>query len=95
MPQNQTVRHHQLKLNKLGLQGVHVKYGLKVFDDFECMTGVSVLLSSQLSVFHHNKLSRIQSDSISISTVGQNSSLKKSNNFLTIKEGFRQGLYRQ
>ena len=52
------------------------KFGQESLDNFDCPTGTSSLLFSQLCVFHHNKAGGIQSDSVTIDTIGQQQASK-------------------
>ena len=75
-------------LIRLAYEVFKQKYGFHVFDIFDCPTGVSLLLFSQLCVFHQKKVSIIQSDSISISTIWQEQRPKEAQQFSTTEEGF-------
>ena len=77
-----------LNLTKVSYKVFERKYGSKVFEIFDCMTGVSPLLFSQICVFHHNKAGGIQSGSTSLNIIGQEQQSKRSNSFAPIKKGF-------
>ena len=48
--------------------------------------GISTLLFSQLCVFHHTKAGGIQSDSITITTIGQQQQSKRKVQHFSINE---------
>ena len=76
-------------LIKIVLSGVIQKFGSKSLEHFDWPTGLSPLLNSQLCVFHHNKAGGIQSDSVTINTIGQQQlSKKKPNSFPSMKMGY-------
>ena len=75
-------------LIKLAYQVFVNKFGQKSLENFDCPTGISLLLFSQLCVFHHNKAGGIQADSITINTIGQQQPSKKTNNFPSMKMGY-------
>ena len=58
-------------LIKLAYEVFVQKYGLLSLENFDCPTGVSPLLFSQLCVFHHCKAGGFQSDSVILNTSGQ------------------------
>ena len=58
-------------LIKLACEVFIQKYGVLCLENFDCPTGVSPLLFSQLCVFHHCKAGGLQSDSITLNTNGQ------------------------
>ena len=58
-------------LIKLAYQVFVKKFGFKSFENFDCPTGISPLLFSQICVFHHNETGEIQLDRITINTIGQ------------------------
>ena len=58
-------------LIKLAYEVFVQNYGLLCLENFDCPTGVSLLLFSQLCVFHHCKAGRFQSDSITLNITGQ------------------------
>ena len=65
------------------------KHGIMSLENFDCPTGVSPLLLSQLCVFHHCKAGRFQSDSVTLNTSKQQQlSKKKPNNLPSIKMGY-------
>ena len=62
--------------------GVFVKnYGVLCLEIFDCPTGVSPLLFSQLCVYHHCTAGGLQSDSVTLNTNGQQQLPKKSPKF--------------
>ena len=76
-------------LIKLAYQVFIQRFGAKSLEHFDCPTGISPLLFSQLCVFHHNKAGGIQSDSEIINTIGQQQqSKRKPNNFPSVKMGY-------
>ena len=54
-------------------------------ENFDCPTGISPLLFSQLCVYHYCKAGRLQSDSVILNINGQQQLPKKAQNF-TIKD---------
>ena len=66
---------------KLAYQVFSQKFRKQSFDHFNCPTGLSPLLFSQLCVFHHNKAGGIWLDSITISTIAQQQHSKKAQQF--------------
>ena len=75
-------------LIKLAYQVFVKNYGILCLDDFDCPTGVSPLLFSQLCVYHHCKAGGLHSDSVTLKTDGQQQlSKKKAQNFTTNKDG--------
>ena len=58
-------------LIKLAYEVFVQKYGVLCLENFDCPTRVSPLLFSQLFVFHHCKAGGFQSDSITLTTNGQ------------------------
>ena len=58
LDENQITWCHQLEFDKIGL-------------NFKCPTGIRPLLFSQLCVFHQSKEAVIQSDSVTLNTIGQ------------------------
>ena len=52
-------------------------YGVLCLENFDCPTGVSPLLFSQLCVYHHCKAGGLQSDSVTLNTNGQQQQLPK------------------
>ena len=77
-----------LNLIKLAYQVFINKFGQKILENFDCPTGISPLLFSQLCVFYFNKAGGIQLDSVTINTIGQQHPSKKSNNFPSMKMGY-------
>ena len=81
--------HHKTKLPgmigwnliKLACEVFIYKYGVLCLENFDCPTGVSPLLFSQLCVFHHCKVGRLQSDSITLNTNAQQQLSKKNPKF--------------
>ena len=67
-----------LNLIKLAYEVFTRKYGLLSLENFNCPTGISPLLFSQLCVFDHCKASGFQSDSVTLNTSGQQQLSKKS-----------------
>ena len=78
---------HQLEFNKIGLLVIVQKYRSMSLENFDCPTGISPLLFSQLWVFHHCKVGRIQSDSVTINTIGQQQVTKKAKQFVINEDG--------
>ena len=68
-------------LIKLACEVFIQKYGVLCLENFDCPTGVSPLLFSQLCVLHHCKVGGLQSDSITLNTNGQQQVSKKSPKF--------------
>ena len=58
-------------LIKLAYEVFVHKYGVLCMENFDCPTGVSPLLFSQLCVFHHLKAGGFQLDSVTLNTNGQ------------------------
>ena len=56
-------------------------YGVLCLDNFDCPTGVSPLLFSQLCVYHHCKAGELYSDSATLNINGQQQLSKKSQKF--------------
>ena len=56
-------------------------------ENFNCPTGVSPLLFSQLCVFHHGKAGGFQSDSVTLKTNGQQQLTKKAQQFTINEDG--------
>ena len=65
-------------LINLAYQVLDQKFGLKSLEYFDCPTGTSPLLFSQLCVFHHNKTGGIQLNRVTINMIGQQQPFKKS-----------------
>ena len=64
-------------LIKLAYQVFVKNYGILCLDNFDCPTGVSPLLFSQLCVYHHCKAGGLNSDSVTLNTNGQQQLPKK------------------
>ena len=62
-------------------------YGVLCLENFDCPTGVSPLLFSQLCVYHHCKAGGLQSDSVTFNTNGQQQLPKKAQNFTINEDG--------
>ena len=58
-------------LIKLAYEMIVQNYDVLCLEHFDCPTGVSPLLFSQLCVFHHCKAGGFQSDSVTFNTNGQ------------------------
>ena len=58
-------------LIKLAYEVFVKNYGVLCVENFDCPTGVSPLLFSQLCVYHHCKTGGPQSDSVTLNTNGQ------------------------
>ena len=58
-------------LIKLAYEVFLKNYGVLYLENFDCPTGVSPLLFSQLCVYHHCKAGELQSDSVPLNTNGQ------------------------
>ena len=58
-------------LTKLAYEVFVKNYGVLCLENFDCPTGVSPLLFSQLCVYHHCKAGGLQSDSVTLNTNGQ------------------------
>ena len=71
-------------LIKLAYNELQKTYGKQSFDNFNFPTGVSLLLFSQLCAFHHDKVGRIQLDSIAIN--GQEQQFKNNAQQFLINE---------
>ena len=96
-PNKRLDEHHKTKfpgiinwnLIKYAYQVFIEKFGLLRLENFNCPTGISLLLFSQLCVFHHSKAGGIQLDSVTINMIGQQQlSKKKPNNFPPMKMGY-------
>ena len=75
-------------LIKLAYQVFVKNYGILCLDNFDCPTGVSPLLFSQLCVYHHCKAGGLNSDSVTLNTNGQQQLPKKKPKILpSIKMG--------
>ena len=74
-------------LIKLAYQVFIEKFVLLSLENFDCPTGLSPLLFSQLCVFHHCTAGAIQSDSVTINTIGQQQLSKKAQQFCTNEDG--------
>ena len=64
-------------LIKLAYQVFAKNYGILCLDNFDCPTGVSPLLFSQLCIYHHCKAGGLHSDSITLNINGQQQLPKK------------------
>ena len=64
-------------LIKLAYQVFVKNYGILCLDNFDCPTGVSPLLFSQLCVYHHCKAGGLNSNSVTLNTNGQQQLPKK------------------
>ena len=75
---------------KLAYEVFVKNYGVLCLETFDCPTGVSPLLFSQLFVFHHCKAGGFQSDSVTLNINGQQQAApKKKPKFLTsMKMGY-------
>ena len=75
-------------LIKLACEVFIQKYSNLCLENFDCPTGVSPLLFSQLCVFHHCKAGGLQSDSVTPNTSGQQQLPKiKAQNFTINEDG--------
>ena len=90
-------KHHKTKLP--GMVGWNLiksayevfvqKYGILCLENFDCPTGVSPLLFSQLCIYHHCKVGGFQSNSVTLNTNGQYQlSTKKPRNLPSVKMGY-------
>ena len=61
-------------------------YGVLCLDNFDCPTGVSPLLFSQLCVYHHCKADGLHSDSVTLNNSGQQQLPKKKTQKFTINK---------
>ena len=68
-------------LIKLAFEVFVKNYGVLCLENFDCPTGVSPLLFSQLCVYYHCKAGGLQLDSITLNTNGQQQLSKKSPKF--------------
>ena len=68
-------------LIKLAYEEFVKNYGVLCLENFDCPTGVSPMLFSQLCVYHHCKAGGLQSDSVTLNTDGQQQLSKKSPKF--------------
>ena len=75
-------------LIKLAYQVFVQKYGLVSLENFNCPTGVSPLLFSQLCVFHHCKAYGFQSESVTLNISGQQQLTKRKPNLPSVKMGY-------
>ena len=76
-------------LIKLACKVFIQKYGVLCLENFDCPTGVSPVLFSQICVFHHCKAGGLQSDSMTLNTNGQQQLSKKKSKILpSIKMGY-------
>ena len=74
-------------LIKLAYEVFVKNYGVLCLENFDCPTGVSPLLFSQLCVYHHCKAGGLQSDSVTLNTNGQQQLPKKAQNFTINEDG--------
>ena len=75
-------------LIKLAYEVFVKNYGVLCLENFDCPTGVSPLLFSQLYVFDHCKAGGFQSDSVTLNTNGQQQlSKNKAQNFTINEDG--------
>ena len=75
-------------LIKLAYEVFVKNYGILCLDNFDCPTGVSPLLFSQLCVYHHCKAGGLHSDSVTLNINGQQQLPKKKPKILpSIKMG--------
>ena len=76
-------------LIKLAYEVFVKNYGVLCLDNFDCPTGVSPLLFSQLCVYHHCKAGGLHSDSVTLNIDGQQQLPKKKPKILpSIKMGY-------
>ena len=68
-------------LIKLAYEVFVKNYGVLCLEYFDCPTGVSPLLFSQLCVYYHCKAGGLQSDSVTLNSNGQQQLPKKSPKF--------------
>ena len=89
--------HHKTKLPgmvgwnliKLAYEVFVKNYGVLCLENFDCPTGVSPLLFSQLCVYHHCKPGGLQVDSVTLNNNGQQQLPKKKPKILpSIKMGY-------
>ena len=86
--------HHKTKLPdvvgwnliKLAYEVFVENYGLLCLENYDCATGVGLLLFSQLCVFHHCKAGEFHSDSVTHNANGQQQLSKKKPKILTSKK---------
>ena len=75
-------------LIKLAYEVFVKNYGVLCLENFDCPTGVSPLLFSQLCVYHHCKTDRLQSNSVTLTIIGQQQlSKNKAQNFTINEDG--------
>ena len=73
---------------KLAFEVFVKNYGILCLDNFDCPTGVSQLLFSQLCVYHHCRAGGLHSDSVTLNINGQQQlPKKKAQNFTINKDG--------
>ena len=72
-------------LMKLAYEVFVQKYGILCLENFDCPTGVSALLFSQLCVYHHCRAGGFQCNSVTLNTMDSSSYLKNAQN-ITINE---------
>ena len=68
-------------LIKLAYEVFVKNYGVLCLENFDCPTGVSPLLFSQLCVYYHCKAGGLQVDSVTLNSNGQQQLPKKSPKF--------------
>ena len=68
-------------LIKLAYEVFVKNYGVLCLENFDCPTGVSPLLFSQLCVYYHCKTGGLQSNSVTLNINGQQQLPKKSPKF--------------
>ena len=73
-------------LIKLAYEVFVKNYGVLCLENFDCPTGASPLLFSQLCVYHHCKASGLQSDNVTLNTNGQQQLPKKKPKISTINK---------
>ena len=75
-------------LIKLAYEVFVKNYGVLCLENFDCPTGVSPLLFSQLCVYYHCKAGGLHSDSVTLNIDGQQQlPKKKAQNFIINKDG--------
>ena len=73
-------------LIKLAYEVFVKNYGVLCLENFDCPTGVSPLLFSQLCVYYHCKAGGLQSDSVTLNINRQQQLPKKAKNFTINKD---------
>ena len=74
-------------LIKLTYQVFIQKFRQNSLENFDYQTGISPLLFSQFCMIHHNTAGEIQSDSITISAIGQQQQYRKAQKFSINQDG--------